>query len=350
MSDDVIKPKNVDTPVIRRRVLRVLVVLAGGFVVFHVLYFLSGKTAGFMSKRSTETDGASLSSSSSSGSHSSGYGVQSAQDEEFEKCVTTVSNKIMKLWEDQAEYQIKNESDPCGELWKSIEMERKVIIDFFEQETPWNQTAVTLVTQTSYGRIDHLLASIKMWDGPVSVAVYVKDDNVEEIVSKICNTKEFFTRKDIGLHFAPVQGKYYPYNYLRNMALNNSRTSHVFLLDVDFNPMPGLHGKLVDYIKRGTPSEKEVLVIPAFEWSPISMLQQPAFPRNKEELMELWEQEYLFPFRFNFIIPNDIFILHSPHPKMIDKGERQVLYACAAPVYEEFKSHIRNTYGVELQD
>ena len=44
-------------------------------------------------------------------------------------------------------------------------MERKVIIDFFEQETPWNQTAVTLVTQTSYGRIDHLLASIKMWDG-----------------------------------------------------------------------------------------------------------------------------------------------------------------------------------------
>ena len=41
----------------------------------------------------------------------------------------------------------------------------------------------------------------------------------------------------------------------------------------------------------------QVLVIPAFEWSPISMLQQPAFPRNKEELMELWEQEYLFPFR-----------------------------------------------------
>lgn len=416
MSDDVIKPKNVDTPVIRRRVLRILVVLAGGFVVFHVLYFLSGKTAGFMSKRSTELDSSgSFGSSASSGGQS--YGVQSAQDEEFEKCVTTVSNKIMKLWEDQVEYHIKNESDPCAELWKSIEMERKVIIDFFEQETPWNQTAVTLVTQTSYGRIDHLLASIKMWDGPVSVAVYVKDDNVEEIVSKICNTKEFFTRKDIGLHFAPVQGKYYPYNYLRNMALNNSRTSHVFLLDVDFNPMPGLHGKLVDYIKRGIPGEKEVLVIPAFEWSPISMLQQPAFPRNKEELMELWEQEYLFPFRlyrfygghgptnftkwrtanstypaewgpqfepyivmaakdaprywqkfvgpyrdkisqiqethakgFNFIIPNDIFILHSPHPKMIDKGERQVLYACAAPVYEEFKSHIRNTYGVELQD
>ena len=44
-------------------------------------------------------------------------------------------------------------------------MERNVIIDFFGQETPWNQTAVTLVTQTSYGRIDHLLASIKMWDG-----------------------------------------------------------------------------------------------------------------------------------------------------------------------------------------
>ena len=37
--------------VIRRRVLRILVVLAGGFVVFHVLFFLSGKTTGLVSKR-----------------------------------------------------------------------------------------------------------------------------------------------------------------------------------------------------------------------------------------------------------------------------------------------------------
>ena len=42
------------------------------------------------------------------------------------------------------------------------------------------------------------------------------------------------------------------------MAINNSRTSHLFLLGVDFHPMPGLHGKLVNYIKRRIPSEKEV--------------------------------------------------------------------------------------------
>lgn len=417
MSDDVIKPhKNGEPSKIRRALLKVLLLIAAGFIVFHVTYFVSGRSAKLVNNGAEDTPLNEVARDLGEIPLPSEPEAPKP-DPEFQQCMDKVTTKILQLWENDRDPGVKNASDPCSELWRSIDMDRSLITDFLEQETPWNQTAVTMVTQTSYGRIDHLLASIKMWGGPVSVTVYVKRDNVEEIVQKICDTKEFFTRRDIGLHFAPVQGKYYPYNYLRNVALNNSRTSHVFLLDVDFNPMPGLHDKLVDYIKAGTPGEKEVMVIPAFEWSPISMLRQPEFPQGKQELMDLWVKEYLFPFRlyrfygghgptnftrwrsadkvypaewgpqfepyivmkasdaprywqkfvgpyrdkisqiqethskgFEFVIPPDIFILHSPHPKMIDKAERQVLYACAAPVYEEFKKHIFDTYGVELQE
>jgi len=35
--------------------------------------------------------------------------------------------------------------------------------------------------------------------------------------------------------------KFYPVNYLRNVALRRANTEHVFLLDIDFLPTPNLH-------------------------------------------------------------------------------------------------------------
>ena len=35
--------------------------------------------------------------------------------------------------------------------------------------------------------------------------------------------------------------QFYPVNYLRNVALRQANTEHVFLLDVDFLPMPSLY-------------------------------------------------------------------------------------------------------------
>jgi len=38
-----------------------------------------------------------------------------------------------------------------------------------------------------------------------------------------------------------VWQQFYPVNYLRNVAVGQVNTQHVFLLDVDFLPMPGLY-------------------------------------------------------------------------------------------------------------
>ena len=45
--------------------------------------------------------------------------------------------------------------------------------------------------------------------------------------------------------FKSSRNSAYPVNFLRNIAISNVQTSHVFLCDVDFIPMPKLHEKLV---------------------------------------------------------------------------------------------------------
>ena len=42
---------------------------------------------------------------------------------------------------------------------------------------------------------------------------------------------------------------YYPINVLRNIALRETRTDYVFVIDVDFIPMPGLHEYFIHRIQ-----------------------------------------------------------------------------------------------------
>ena len=57
---------------------------------------------------------------------------------------------------------------------------------------------------------------------------------------------------------------YYPSNFLRNVALNNTRTDYVFLSDADFIPMFGLHSHVKLAIDQGlldNPKKKRVSMI-----------------------------------------------------------------------------------------
>ena len=44
--------------------------------------------------------------------------------------------------------------------------------------------------------------------------------------------------------------QFYPVNYLRNVAVNQSQTSHLFLSDIDFLPMPDLYNHLKSIVSR----------------------------------------------------------------------------------------------------
>lgn len=44
--------------------------------------------------------------------------------------------------------------------------------------------------------------------------------------------------------------QFYPVNYLRNVAVNQSQTSHLFLSDIDFLPMQDLYNHLKSIVSR----------------------------------------------------------------------------------------------------
>ncbi len=50
----------------------------------------------------------------------------------------------------------------------------------------------------------------------------------------------------------------YPVNYLRNVAINNTVTPYVFLIDIDFMPSIGLYEYLMDFISTREGLHKEV--------------------------------------------------------------------------------------------
>ncbi len=68
-------------------------------------------------------------------------------------------------------------------------------------------------------------------------------------------------RHPVHIHvvFKSSRNSAYPINFLRNVAISNVQTSHVFLCDVDFVPMPQLHEKLVKAVFEVIPKFPQVL-------------------------------------------------------------------------------------------
>ena len=59
-----------------------------------------------------------------------------------------------------------------------------------------------------------------------------------------------------------------PINYLRNVAINNSRTAYTFYVDVDLLPSPALYDTLcrrVDELQRH--GRRNVVIHAAFYWA-----------------------------------------------------------------------------------
>ncbi|EFO26269.1 glycosyl transferase family 8 protein [Loa loa] len=150
---------------------------------------------------------------------------------------------------------------------------------------PYNFTAapknVVLITQFSVDRLMHFNALLQYWTGPVSAAVYVTDSELSLLIQFFDDT--LVNRTNVALHAVYKEGTYYPINYLRNVALNNSNdASFVFLADVDFTPAPGLYTMLYKKLVKTDSTNKRAFVVPAFEYTGNRV---PAVPLTKNELL-----------------------------------------------------------------
>ncbi|KAK3263359.1 hypothetical protein CYMTET_27832 [Cymbomonas tetramitiformis] len=104
---------------------------------------------------------------------------------------------------------------------------------------------ITLVTHLSLDRLPHLVALCHTWRGPISVGVFIRHSTDVTGFERAFDTNECFATY-ASLHYVLLDVEdhhkrevydphvVYPFNHLRNLALDGARTEYVLLLDADF--------------------------------------------------------------------------------------------------------------------
>ena len=231
--------------------------------------------------------------------------------------------------------------DPSGQY----NIVHGVLGDGIQSKPSRTTLGATLVSQCSVNHLHHIAHLSKRWPGPVAVAVFVSEPELERRVGVAIELLLWLhqcvpsMRKNITIHlvtpfsssplrlpeqlqvqdaatcsnvaervhqelsaghnYAIGDGSVrYPGNLLRNVAMSTVSTSHVFVLDIDMLPNADLYEGFMAFLQQPEPppdltdpDSKCVYVIPAFEIQP-----NLALPQDKSQLLSLWEQNKVRPF------------------------------------------------------
>ena len=192
---------------------------------------------------------------------------------------------------------IDDDEDPCYEFNQAPHLKHRVHVFYIEYDytpTP-DGNDVTLVAQLSLDRLQMIEQLCEQWSGPISLAMYLSDSEVQQFLGFYQASTILSNRKNVGYHIVYREGGFYPINRLRNVALEQVNTPFVFLTDIDFLPMPGLYEYLKRAVSQQGPDSKIALVVPAFE----TLLYRIQFPKNKAELLNMLNYGHLFTFRYH---------------------------------------------------
>ncbi|KAH8861374.1 LARGE xylosyl- and glucuronyltransferase 2 [Schistosoma japonicum] len=156
---------------------------------------------------------------------------------------------------------------------------------------------VSLVSQLTFDRLGRLEELAARWDGPMSLALYLTDRETTLLMEFITNSRILQNRTNIGYHVVYVDGKFYPINILRNIAVKYSVTEFIFHIDIDFLPQQNMtdyiENSVNEHLIKNTKSQSICLVVPAFETFKTHL----SLPETKEDLIKSWETGEILPFR-----------------------------------------------------
>ncbi|CAH8514291.1 unnamed protein product [Schistosoma rodhaini] len=156
---------------------------------------------------------------------------------------------------------------------------------------------VSLVSQLTFDRLHRLEELAIRWLGPMSLALYLTDREATLLIEYITNSRILQNRTNIGYHIVYVDGKFYPINILRNIAIKYSVTKFIFHIDIDFLPqeniIDSIEKSINEYFIQNNQSQNICLVVPAFE----TFKNHLKLPETKEDLLKSWEIGEILPFR-----------------------------------------------------
>lgn len=137
----------------------------------------------------------------------------------------------------------------------------------------------TLVVQSSLDRIWVLEETCLRWSDPIVAVVAIRDQEPQREEIRNLTTAWSETCPQLSVIVYPLDPKtedtpeQYPVNVLRNLGLDEVRTSHVLMVDVDFVPSQNLHETIRSVLIQQqqkqqnanvTLADKQAIVVPAF--------------------------------------------------------------------------------------
>ncbi|CAH8501160.1 unnamed protein product [Heterobilharzia americana] len=169
---------------------------------------------------------------------------------------------------------------------------------FYKGDNETNaENHVSLVSQLTFDRLHRLEELSMKWLGPISLALYLTDREATLLVEFVTNSKILQNRTNIGYHIVYVDGKFYPINTLRNIAIRYSITEFIFHIDIDFIPQANMiqraETSILEHLIQNNKSQNICLVVPAFE----TFKNHLSLPETKENLLKSWEIGEILPFR-----------------------------------------------------
>ena len=162
-----------------------------------------------------------------------------------------------------------------------------------------------LVTHGSVAKLKRMVLQLQQWNGPASIALYLSTpEDIDTFV-------DFYTTHRVELDQAWIHVLLehpndlgYPHNRLRNIALDHATTGFFLAMDVDFITPHNCYERAMELIHshsriRRSLRNKTLVVLPAFEWffdEPDPPLEHLQLPKDRTELIELWDSETVAPF------------------------------------------------------
>jgi hypothetical protein len=149
---------------------------------------------------------------------------------------------------------------------------------------------VSWVTQLTLDRLPLLREALARWHGPASVTLYVRD--LPRALKLIYPLR---AAVDVHMVLADLhEGRVYPVNTLRNVAINKCRTAWMALVDADFVPNAELYPQLLEHVNALPAPEgdgrdgRQVYVLPAFQLNKDK--RAAAVPTTKQDLLRMGDR------------------------------------------------------------
>ena len=115
-------------------------------------------------------------------------------------------------------------------------------------------------------RLFYIPYLLNRWKGPFSLAVLIRSKKEEEYLDHYLSQNTLSTNLVVSRF---VSDKGYPYNALRNIAIQRVATSHFWVMDMDMWPSSNLYRTLLSLDVRHLKDDYLAVIVPAFEYKRI---------------------------------------------------------------------------------